>query len=316
VDASTVKPALGRLTPVELRDYWENEREFTRWLVQDENVELLSDALGLQLEVEGTHVRVGSYEADVVAKEADSEQRVVIENQLGRTDHDHLGKALVYSSGLGAKTVVWLAKSITDEHRQTVQWLNDATGESLRFFALEIELWRIANSSPAPKFNVVCSPNEWVNIARTPSPTSDMQALKLEFWSSFREYLQACDRKFRTRTPRPHYWYDFAIGRSGFNLSLTVSAQRNQVGCELYISHDKAKQAYNSLWEEKEQIEQEIGSDLEWKELPNKNACRIVQYSDGDIRTQEGWPSLFEWMRGRLEVFTSVFGKRVQALTL
>jgi hypothetical protein len=314
--ATATRAGLGKLARVELRDYWADERAFTRWLVEDENVELLSEALGLQLQVEGTHVRVGSYEADVLAKDTDDEQRVVVENQLGRTDHDHLGKALVYSAGLGAKTVVWLARAITEEHRQALQWLNEATGESLRFFGLEIELWRIGESLPAPKFNVVCSPNEWVNIVRTPSPLSEVKGLQLEFWRTFREHLQASSTSFRGRTPRPEHWYDFAIGRSGFNLSLTVNTQKKRIGCELFISHGEAKRAYNTLREDRAQIEQEIGSKLEWMELPGKNACRIVEYRDGDIRTQEAWPALFEWMKGRLDAFTSAFGERVRALAL
>jgi len=310
------RASLGRLSPVKLRDYWEDERAFTRWLVGDENLELLSEALGLQLQVEGTHVRVGSYEADVLAKDADDEQRVVVENQLDKTDHDHLGKALVYSAGLGAKTVVWLARTITDEHRQTLQWLNEATGESLRFFGLEIELWRIGDSPPAPKFNVVCSPNEWVNVVRTPGSTSGVKALQLEFWRAFQEHLQTSNTKFRGRTPRPNNWYDFAIGRSGFNLSLTVNTQKKRVGCELYISHSEAKLAYGLLLEQRQQIDGEVGSELDWMELPGKNACRIIEYRDGDIRARGVWPELFEWMLGQLNVFSSTFAERVSTLAL
>jgi len=315
-EARATRASLGRLSPMKLRDYWEDERAFTRWLVGDENLELLSQALGLQLQVEGTHVRVGSYEADVLAKDADDGQRVVVENQLDKTDHDHLGKALVYSAGLGAKTVVWLARTITDEHRQTLQWLNEATGESLRFFGLEIELWRIGDSAPAPKFNVVCSPNEWVNVVRAPGSTSGVKALQLEFWRAFQEYLQTSNTKFRGRTPRPQAWYDFAIGRSGFNLSLTVNTQKKRVGCELYISHSEAKLAYGFLSEQRQQIKRAVGSELDWMELPGKNACRIVEYRDGDIRAREAWSELFEWMLGRLNVFSSTFTERVSTLAL
>jgi len=315
-EAKATTASLGRLSPVQLRDYWVDERAFTRWLVGDENLELLSEALGMQLQVEGTHVRVGSYEADVLAKDSDAEQRVVVENQLGKTDHDHLGKALVYSAGLGAKTVVWLATTITDEHRQTLQWLNEATGESLRFFGLEIELWRIGDSPPAPKFNVVCSPNEWVSVVRTAGPTSVVKALQLEFWRAFQEYLHTSGSKFRGRTPRPEHWYDFAIGRSGFNLSLTVNTQKKRLGCELYISHDGAKLAYSFLREQQQQIEEAIGATLHWMELPGRNACRIVEYRDGDIHMRERWADLFQWLRGRLEAFDSVFGERVHGLVL
>lgn len=307
---------LGRLARVDLRNFWKDERAFTRWLTEDENLELLSEALGLQLQVEGTHVRVGSYEADVVAKTAEDEQRVIIENQLGKTDHDHLGKALVYSAGLGAKTVVWLATTLTEEHRQTLQWLNEATGESIRFFGLEIELWRIADSPPAPRFNVVCSPNEWTNVVRTRGPMSGVKALQLDFWRAFQEYLRAYEARFRGRTPRPEHWYDFAIGRSGFNLSLSVNTQKKCVGCELYISHKEAKLAYSLLKKQQQQIEEAIGPELDWRELPNRNACRIVEYRAGDILVRKNWPDLFEWLANRLDAFNSTFAERVRLLPL
>jgi hypothetical protein len=316
-DGKSTAPALGRLTQVELRDYWKEENAFTRWLARDENLELLSEALGIQLQLDGTHVRVGSYEADVLAKDPEGEQKVVIENQLGKTDHDHLGKALVYSAGLGAKTVVWLATKITDEHRQTLQWLNEATGESLRFFGLEIELWCIGGSPPAPRFNVICSPNEWVNVVRTPPTTaSAVKNLQLDFWQAFQEHLRASGARFRGRTPRPEHWYDFAIGRSGFNLSLTVNTQKKRLGCELYISHDQAKSAYGLLRQQRRQIDQEIGATLDWMELPGKNACRIIQYREGDMRVREKWPELFQWLSNRLDTFNSTFTNRIHQLAL
>jgi hypothetical protein len=109
-------------------------------------------------------VRVGAFKADILAKEAGTGQYVLIENQLERTNHDHLGKVVPYASGLGATAVVWVAKEITEEHRRAVDWLNEVTTDAVGFFALEVELWRIGDSPPAPKFNLVSQPNEWANV--------------------------------------------------------------------------------------------------------------------------------------------------------
>lgn len=144
-----MKKALGHLEPVSLRDFWEDEaRHFTPWLALPENLKLLGEAIGVELEFEATESRVGIFKADIVAKEVGTDDRVIIENQLGRTDHDQLGKLLTYAAGLGAKTVVWVAATISDDHRRTLDWLNEITGEAFSFFALEIELWKIGDSAP------------------------------------------------------------------------------------------------------------------------------------------------------------------------
>ena len=154
--------ALGRLTRVDLRDIWTREADdFTPWLAREENLTILSETLGIDLELEAQEKAVGPFRADVLCKDIGTGTWVLIENQLERTDHGHLGQLLTYASGLEAVTIVWIAARFTEEHRSTLDWLNRITDESFRFFALEIELWRIGESPTAPKFNVVSKPNDW-----------------------------------------------------------------------------------------------------------------------------------------------------------
>ncbi len=142
----------GRIDKVEIRTLWINEEaDFTPWLAKDINIQILADEIGLDLEVEDIEVGIGSYKADIVAKDADG-RKVIIENQLTRTDHKHLGQLITYASGLGAKLVIWNCKEVTEEHRQAVDWLNDVTSADVAFFACEIELWKIGESLPAPRF--------------------------------------------------------------------------------------------------------------------------------------------------------------------
>ncbi len=217
------KKTLGSLQRVDLRDFWEDEaREFTPWLAQEQNLRLLGEAIDIELECEATESRVGAFKADIVAKEVGTEDRVIIENQLERTNHDHLGKLLTYASGLGARVVVWVASEITDEHRRALDWLNEITGEQFSFFALEIELWRIGNSEPAPKFNLVCRPNDWAKSLigpESPSEPTETKLSQLEFWKGLVDFAKAKGTALSLRKPRPQHWYNLAVGRSQFNLS-------------------------------------------------------------------------------------------------
>jgi hypothetical protein len=308
--------SLGKLTPVPLREAWPEELLFSRWLAEPDNLELLSDAIGLQLEVEGTEVAVGGYRADILARDSETEGLVIIENQLGKTDHDHLGKLLTYAGFWGAGTIVWISRTITDEHRRALEWLNEVAGEKLRVFGIEIELWSIEDSPPAPKFNLVCTPNELLNVVRSAEPASQTRSLQLEYWNGFKDFLETAGSKFHGRTPRAQHWYDFAIGRAGFNLSLTVNTKVKRIGCELFIGHPQASRAYKLLYEQRDQIEDELGPGLEWLELPERHSCRIVMYHDGDVTDQSSWPDLSQWMAEKLVAFEATFGSRVRALHL
>jgi len=153
---------LGRLAKVELRDVWKNEaQDFTPWLAEEDNLALLGDTIGLDLELEAVEKGVGPFSADIVCKETANNTNVLIENQIERTDHTHLGQIMTYAAGLNAVTIVWVAKRFTDEHRAALDWLNEITNEDITFFGLEVEVWRIGDSAKAPKFNVVSKPNEW-----------------------------------------------------------------------------------------------------------------------------------------------------------
>jgi hypothetical protein len=161
---------LGTFERVALKDAWPTENgNFTPWLAEKASIAILGEALNMELEVEATERRVGSFFADILARSVDEdEHRVIIENQFGRTDHGHLGQILTYLAGIeDCKTVVWIAETIQSDHRAAIDWLNENTGDEISFFAVEIELWRIGKSEPAPRFNVVASPNDWTRNTRT-----------------------------------------------------------------------------------------------------------------------------------------------------
>ena len=315
-----IKKPLGKLQPVAVRDYWQDEaRDFTPWLAQEDNLQLLGDTIGIGLELSATEARVGAFKADILAKEVGTEDFVIVENQLERTNHDHFGKLLTYAAGLNAKTIVWVCSEMTDEHRQALDWLNEITGDAFAFFGLEVELWRIGESEPAPKFNLVCQPNEWTKSlgprGEAPEPT-ETKLLQFEFWRALVEAARKRGTTLSLRKPRPQHWYSLAVGRSRFHLSLTVHTKLRRVGCELYIRHQESKRAFAQLAAEREGIERELGGLLQWQELPLRHDCRIIQTRDGDVNDRQSWAELHGWLLERAEAFYRVFSPKVRALEL
>jgi hypothetical protein len=178
-------PELGTLEEVALRLAWTHEAlGFTPWLAQ--HLDVLSDEIGIPLELEGVEVPVGLYKADILAKNPSDDTRVLIENQLEITDHDHLGKIMTYLAGLEAKTIIWIAPVYRDEHLSAVRWLNDHTTEEFAFFAIRVKVVRIANSPLAPVFEVLERPNEWERRIRDITKvTSKLAQQRLEFWEHY-----------------------------------------------------------------------------------------------------------------------------------
>ena len=307
---------LGSLEPVDLRTIWPDEaRDFTPWLAQEENLRRLSDALNLELVLDRVVVAVGPYSADIVATDASSNSKVVIENQLEKTNHDHLGKVLTYASGLEARILIWIAKKFTEEHRQAFDYLNECTAGRLRLYGVEVEVLRIGDSLPAPHFRLVSTPNDYVAAAHNATAgVSDTKSLYLEFWTGFRDFCRSDGETFSLQTPRPQHWYTVRIGRSGFSLGLTVSTMHNRIGCELYLRGPSAKQSFKRLKEGQKDIEEALGA-LDWKELPEGQDCRIVDYlKDFDPRNRADWERGFRWLKKRADDFRPVFGPRIRAI--
>ena len=314
---------LGRLERVELRDIWISEAaDFTPWLARPENLSVLADTLGMDLELEAQERAVGPFRADILCKELGSERWVLIENQLQRTDHTHLGQLLTYASGLEAVTIVWIAARFTEEHRSTLDWLNRITDESFRFFGLEVELWRIGDSPAAPKFNIVSKPNDWsqsvAQAARAidDSELSETRLVQRTYWGALNAVLNTARGPVAgNRKPQPQSWTTFPIGRSGFWLGAVMIRPKNQVRAELYISGEQAKALLATLKMQREQIERELGYSLEWEELPARRDCRIACYlNDVDPENEADWPRQHEWLAKQLNSLHRVFAPRVKTL--
>lgn len=315
-----MKAPLGKLERISLRKAWAHEAgEFTPWLAQADNLQLLAESLGLnELELAGIEHQVGDFKVDILC--TDNGGKVIIENQLARTDHTHLGQILTYAAGVGARKVIWLAESFRTEHVAALEFLNQHTTDELDFFAVEIELWRIGDSPMAPSFNVVVKPNDWAKtgqqnakVATTMTPTKQRQ---LKFWTDWSAWLQAKGSAVRTQKPLPQHWTNIALGRAGVHMAATVNSRENRVGMEVYIDHENSKSMFRQLLAQKEAIEGELKVGLDWQELPDGHACRIIQFRpDSPLEDEAQWPAYFAWLEAAARSMSTVFRQRVKELT-
>jgi len=171
---------LGRIEQVELREIWKHEAtNFTNWLAKPENLDLLSEEIDIEISLIDTEYNVGRFNVDIYAEEANVNRKIIIENQLERTDHDHLGKLITYASGLDAEIIIWIVKEVLEEHQQAMDWLNENTDEKISFFAVKMEVWKIGSSDPAPKFHIISKPNNWSKSVKQSAQKSALSETKL-----------------------------------------------------------------------------------------------------------------------------------------
>ncbi len=314
---------VGRLERVDLRTIWTTEAgDFTPWLALPKNLEVLAETLGVDLELEAKEKEVGPFRADIICRDIGTDSWVLIENQLERTDHIHLGQLLTYAAGLQAVTIVWVAARFTDEHRAALDWLNKITDESFRFFGLEVELWRIGDSPAAPKFNVVSEPNDWsLSVAQAARVIDDADLTETRrkqkaYWTALNLVLDTASGPVTgNHKPGPRQWSAFPVGRTGFNLAAVTLRKQNQIRAELYLRGGNAKAFFGLLKQQKDPIEQELNYPLEWEELPAGKDCRIASYLDSVNPEEESdWLRQHEWLAKRLNDMHGVFSRRVKEL--
>lgn len=308
-----MKRQLSKLMKVALRDVWEHEAlDFTNWLAQEENLDLLSEEIGVEIKLIKTEANVGKYSVDILAEEEASGRKIIIENQLEATNHDHLGKIITYASGYDAEIIIWLVKDVRDEHQKAIEWLNEHTDENISFFLIKIELWQIAESNPAPKFEIIVSPNEWAKAIKTGpvgGELTDTKLQQLEFWNKFKNFVRESDTKIRLQSPRHQHWYDISIGSSDAHVALTLNSRKNLIGCEIYIN--KNKELYNFLYEQKGEIEKELGDEVEWVDAAIASRI-IVKKEVSNIFNQEESEAYYSWLYEKTILFQKIFTKLIK----
>lgn len=305
---------LGKLEEIkDLRTVWPHEAaDFTPWLSEDDNIALLADAVGIDITVDETESSVGDFHVDLFASETGTERKIIIENQLGDTDHDHLGKLITYASGKSADVIIWVVKYAREEHKAAIEWLNNHTDERIGFFLCEIKLYRISNSAPAVKFEVVEKPNDWTKEVRKTEMTSATQQQRYEYWVAFQDYAfqnVQFAKNFKRRKPSTDHWMDFSIGSSACHFVVSQIQKRDELDMELYINEDK--DMFCSLLQNKDAIERECGFSFDWRELPERKASRIVLEKSVSLADRSEWTSQFEWLIDVMLKMKAVFKKYI-----
>lgn len=282
----------------DLRSVWSNEAlDFTPWLSEDDNISILGDAVGLDITVEETESSVGDFNVDIYATETVTGRKIIIENQLEDTNHDHLGKLITYASGKSADIIIWVVKRAREEHRSAIEWLNNHTDDEIGFFLCEIKLYQIGESDLAVKFEVVEKPNNWVKEIKKETINNPTKQFRYDYWVDFNNYAFANPqfaKNFNQRKASTDHWMDLSIGSSDCHICISQIITRNELNAEIYINEDK--ELFNRLFERKKEIENEIGFELDWRELPDKKASRIVVKKSVDLADGTHRKEQFDWL--------------------
>lgn len=306
---------LGQIKQVDVKSIWRNEAlNFTPWLA--DNLDKLSDLIGLDLELTSREAEVGDFSLDLLAKDVSTNRNVVIENQFNPTDHRHLGQLITYASYYKANVIIWISEKVREEHRAAVDWLNNNTIDDIKFFAVELEVIQIDNSRPALNFRLKANPNEWSKSTRKTEQTgiSETQNAYVAFFQNLIDELRVKHKFTNARIGQPQSWYAFSSGVRGFIYG-TSFARGERVRVDLYIdtgNGERNKEIFRQLKEEELQIQVEFGSKLEWEELPNKRAARIAIYRQGSIdEDSKTLTEVRDWAIENLLNLKRVFQQRI-----
>jgi len=287
---------IGKMEKVSLRDIWKNEaKDFSSWLY--DNLDVLSEELELKLTPIKKEKDVGTFSADILAEDIDGET-VIIENQLEKTDHDHLGKILTYISNVGAKIAIWISSKPRPEHERAIEWLNQASMDAY-FYLIKVEAFKIGNSEPAPKFTIISGPSETaISIGREKKELTERHKKRLQFWESLLEKSKKKTNLHSNITPGVNSWISTGAGKTGLSYDYGITYKNGQV--ELYIdtgNYEENKKIFDEFFKNKGHIEEVFGGKLEWNRLDNKRASRIRKiYDYANLNDEDKWDNLQEDM--------------------
>ena len=309
---------LGKLEKVkDLRSVWKHEaNDFTNWLAEEENLNTLGEEIGIDIELISTEAKTGSFSTDILASESNTNNKIIIENQLESTDHNHLGKIITYASGHDAKIIIWIVKDVREEHRQAIDWLNEHTDEEINIFLCKIELWKIGNSEIAPKFQIISSPNNWTKTLKKSADNemTSTELLKYNYWTQVKETIDNNYTQFNSRKPSSYNYYDISIGTPLAIISLTINFRDSKIRSQLWINENK--ELFDYLYEFKEDIESKMGVDLDWIKSENQKSSQIRIIKKINISDETKWDESIKWQLDMASKFYDAFVDRINQFKL
>lgn len=307
-------PNLERLESLDPRSHWPNEAtDFTPWVSSPEGLQLIGEALNLELETlsSSSEVPVGRYRADVVCIDtsASDSSLVLIENQLAPTDHNHVGQVLTYAAGLEAVTIIWIASEFKEEHTAAIEWLNRITNERYRFFGLEVGLVKIGKCGPAATFSVVAKPNSWSRSVKQSAEsgryTNETSQLHLKFWTVY-----IADAGIKGKKAQPEQWFTVGIGTKHAHIGAARLVQSRSLRVAVILPSDFREHYMLALMSQQDEIEKDIGRKLEFVKKLRTISIEVTE--DMDPRDESDWPRQIKWIQKTLASFDRAFRQRVQ----
>ena len=312
---------IARRTQVQnLREVWKKENDFSDWLISEEGLALISDDLGISVENARRESKPGNFPCDIQANLVGDENHIiVIENQYNRTDHDHLGKMLTYAAVHKAMTGIWIAEKVADDHRAVIDWINANTPETVSFYLAELKAYKIGDSPVAPQLDVICRPNYIVK-----PPTGEMTQGELErrawrklIWEDIHTKLRSTPKPCNLQRPGPDHWSSISIGRSGFHIEMLLTPRNKSIGVQLVISVVGWKQvAFNALEAQRQEIEAQLGVQLKWLAMPDKQSARILWEEQIDPDVPSHRELVIDWFALAVLPFYLAFRDRVNGLSM
>jgi hypothetical protein len=267
-------PTLSKLLPVDVHEVWPMEASsFTPWLM--DNAEALAEILGIEIELEEAEHKVGNFSLDLIGRDQDTGDVVIIENQFGQTDHRHLGQILTYAGGTNPTTVVWIAESFREEHRAALDWLNERTDDETRFFGVKLSAVTLEGAPAgliAPFLEVVAKPNEWgkqVKRATESGQATGTKKLYQQFWAEWLE--RVAGRHWTNKRAPAQSWLNLPAGSKKAHFK--VSFRSDGVLSELFFHHadpEVNRARWSQLVEKRAALEESFGGALVFDELPSK----------------------------------------------
>jgi len=276
---------ISKLQRVPLREVWQHEaRDFTTWL--QDNIDVLNDALDLTLSNPEREQAAGKFSVDIIAED-ESGNPVIIENQLEKSDHDHLGKIITYLTTLDARMAIWIVGDPRPEHINAISWLNESS--SAAFYLLKLEGVRIGDSPPAPLLTLIVGPSEEARrVGETKKELAEQQLIRRRFWTALLEKAKTRTRLHTGISPGRDTWIGTGAGKSGLGFNYVIGK---------HASGDENKRVFNALLSSRAEIETAFGEGLEWEALEGRQACRIARrYEGGGYSDEEKWEAIHETM--------------------
>lgn len=279
-----------KIARIPLRDAFRHEAyDFTRWL--QENLDVLNDCIDLTLSNAEREAAAGDFSVDLVAED-ESGNKIIIENQLEKSNHDHLGKLVTYLVAMEARAAIWIVSEPRPEHVSAITWLNESSSAS--FYLLKLEAIKIGSSDPAPLLTLIVGPSDATKaVGKAKQEFAERYDIRRDYWTKLLDFAKTKTQLHAGNSPGRYHWIATGAGKRGLSFNYVVWEHETSV--ELYIDRGKNaegenKAIFDRLYARKDEIEKAFGEALEWERLDTKRAARVRK-----TITLGGWKDPDRW---------------------